>query len=265
MKGTIRLFDINIHAVDLTDAASIIVSWIKNWDGKFRYAVTPNVNHVVKLQKSSKLRSAYDNAAMVLADGKPIVWASKIVGHPLPERVAGSDLVPSIFSECAILGEASVFLLGAMPGVGECAAENIRKQWPHIKVCGTYSPPFGFEKNPLENQNILKLINKCSPDLVVIGLGAPKQEIWVYDHMKGIDAKVAICAGATIDFLAGSKRRAPNWMRLVGIEWVHRMITDTRLVRRYSKDLVIFPWIFLRTWINTRKANNQRNVPSRRN
>ena len=258
MKKKIRIFDIEIDAISRADAASIVVSWIKNWDGRLRYVVTPNVNHLVKLQKSTALRRAYDNAAMVLADGKPIVWGSKILGQPLPERVAGSDLVPSIFSEAASLGEVSVFLLGAMPGVGERSAEKIGKQWPHIKVCGTYSPPFGFEQSPIENQNILKLINECTPDLLVIGLGAPKQEIWIYEHMKNIDAKVAMCAGATIDFIAGYKRRAPKWMRTVGIEWVHRMVTDARLVRRYSRDFVIFPRLFWKTWIKAKKANIQK-------
>ena len=144
-------------------------------------------------------------------------------------------------------GKLRVFLLGAQPGVGAIAAANMKKQWPNVETVGVYSPPMGFEKDPEENNYILGRIALCRPDVVVVGLGAPKQEIWVNRHYKQMNAKAALCVGATIDFLAGEQKRAPVWMQKGGIEWLHRMCSQPkRLAKRYAKDAWIFPQLVWR-------------------
>jgi N-acetylglucosaminyldiphosphoundecaprenol N-acetyl-beta-D-mannosaminyltransferase len=188
---------------------------------------------------------------MIVADGKPVVLASKLLGKALPETIPGSDLVPNIFTRFQQNSlPLKVYLLGAMPGVGEVAAANIKAQWPVVEVVGILSPDFGFEKDSEYCDRICKSIADSDSDLLVIGLGAPKQEIWVEKHAHKLPVKVALCVGATIDFLAGNKPRAPIWMRKVGLEWLHRMCSEPkRLVKRYLVGAIIFPKLFVKEWL----------------
>ena len=244
------LFGIDIDNLRMQDAVDTLRNWISEDEG-CRFVVTPNVDHAVLLQENEQLRSAYDDAHMILADGHPIVWASRLLNQPLPERVAGSELVPALFDSFNQDGEMTVFLLGAADGVAETAAANMKKTWPNIKTVGIYSPPMGFEKDDAECENILERISACKPDVVVVGLGAPKQELWVHRFHELMDAKVALCVGATIDFLAGEKQRAPVWMQKSGLEWMHRMCSEPkRLVKRYARDAWIFPQLVLRQLIS---------------
>ena len=226
----------------MAEAVGNLRDWIENPKPYCRYVVTPNVDHAVLLQENEKLRKSYDQADMILADGHPIVWASRLLRQPLPERVPGSELVPKLFDSFNRSGKLRIFLLGAAVGVAARAAQNMKQNWPNVETVGVYSPPLGFEYEPEESNYILGRIALCRPDVVVVGLGAPKQEIWVCEHRDQIRAKAALCVGATIDFLAGEKKRAPRWMQKVGIEWLHRMCSEPkRLVKRYSKDAWVFP------------------------
>ena len=216
---------------------------------KCRYVVTPNVDHAVMIQEDEALGNAYKDASLILADGAPLVWASKFLNKPLPERLAGSEIVPALFAAADASSPIRVYLLGAAPGVAERAAERIHAQWKGVEVVGLYSPPLGFEKDAEECEAILKRIADCQPDVLVVGLGAPKQELWVSRHHTHIRAKVALCVGATIDFIAGEKPQAPVWMRRSGLEWVHRMATEPRrLAKRYARDAWIFPQLVWRDW-----------------
>jgi N-acetylglucosaminyldiphosphoundecaprenol N-acetyl-beta-D-mannosaminyltransferase len=142
-----------------------------------------------------------------------------------------------------------VFLLGAGPGVGDRAAANIRCQYPNVEIVGTHCPPLGFENDPVANQAAIDAVNAASPDLLVVGLGAPKQELWIAKYQKELNAKVALCAGATIDFLAGEKQRSPVWMQRIGLEWLHRLCTEPRrLAKRYFRDAMVFPRLVWREW-----------------
>jgi N-acetylglucosaminyldiphosphoundecaprenol N-acetyl-beta-D-mannosaminyltransferase len=198
-------------------------------------------------QHRSDVRAAYADAALVLADGMPLVAASKLFGRPLPERVAGSDLVPHIFR--AAKRPLRLFLLGAAPGVAETAGKRIEQQWPAVQVVGCYSPPLGFEHDRAETQRILSAVAAVAPDLLLVGLGAPKQELWVHRYHQLLAAKVAICAGATIDFLAGHRRRSPVWMRRLGLEWFYRACCEPRrLAGRYARDAWVFPQLLWHEW-----------------
>lgn len=249
----INLFGMEIDVLDMGTTVDEILAWARAPRGAAcRYVVTPNVDHAVMFQSSPELRSAYEEAALVLADGAPIVAASRLLKRALPERVAGSDLAPALFKRVAAASAATpltVFLLGAAPGVAERAATNIHARWPGVQVVGTLSPPLGFEKDPAENERILAAVGDAQPAVLLIGLGAPKQELWVHAHADRLDAKIALCIGATIDFLAGEKQRAPRWMRRLGLEWVHRLSTEPgRLAKRYLRDAWIFPQLVWRDW-----------------
>ena len=249
MTQKVTLFGMQVDALRMGEAVSRLLDWATTDDGQCHYLVTPNVDHAVMFQEHAGLREAYAGASLVLADGLPVVWASRLLGRPTPERVAGSDLVPALFDGAEAHGGASVYLLGAGPGVAERAKANIQRRWPKVQVVGVYSPPLGFERDERENAEILARIAEARPEILVVGLGAPKQELWVAKHRELLAARVALCVGATIDFLAGEKPRAPQWMRSVGLEWLHRVASEPRrLARRYARDAWIFPRLVWREW-----------------
>jgi N-acetylglucosaminyldiphosphoundecaprenol N-acetyl-beta-D-mannosaminyltransferase len=241
-----------IHAINMPTAVSTILSWCSAGHDRCRYVVTPNVDHAVMFQSRTDLRQAYEGAALVLADGAPLVAVSRLLRRSLPERVAGSDLVPALFDH--LNGEnlpkpLRVFLLGAGPGVAVRAASEIERRWQNVEIVGTYSPPLGFENDAVENNRILSIISEVNPDLLLVGLGAPKQELWVAQYAEQLQARVALCIGATIDFLAGEKSRSPKWMRQIGLEWFHRLCSEpSRLAKRYLRDAWIFPQLVWREW-----------------
>ena len=137
-----------------------------------------------------------------------------------------------------------------MPGVADRAKVNIHAKWPMVKVVGTLSPDFGFDKNEADSKNICDIVNNSGAQLLVLGLGAPKQELWVTKYAPQISVKVALCVGATIDFMAGEKARAPIWMRKLGLEWIHRMLSEPkRLAKRYLVDAIVFPKLVFKEWL----------------
>ena len=242
----------------MAETIPLLLEWMQQ-DRACRYVVTPNVDHVVKLQSHPEMRAAYQEAALTVADGWPLVAASRWLGRPLPERVAGSDLVPQLLAAGQTIPEFRVFLLGAAPGVGTCAAENIGVRWPGAKVCGLASPPRGFETDRKESEAVVERVNASSPHLLVVGLGAPRQEIWLRQYAPQLKSRVAIAAGATIDFLAGVQRRAPYWIQRARLEWLFRLATDPRrLAGRYALDAVVFPRLVAAEWRRVRAESANR-------
>src|SRR5690606_29788744 len=136
----IRLFGIDIDAVRMNEAVHRLLQWINDPNGPCRYVVTPNVDHTVLLQSNTELKNAYRDAGLVVADGSPVVAASRLLRRPLPQRVTGSDLAPALFDAASAERPLRVFLLGAAPGVAERAAKNIHHRWPAVQVVGVYSP-----------------------------------------------------------------------------------------------------------------------------
>ncbi|MCH8830770.1 MAG: WecB/TagA/CpsF family glycosyltransferase [Planctomycetes bacterium] len=249
MPEKVCLFGVKIDAVRMPEAVAQLMDWIQSEDARHRYVVTPNVDHAVMLAEHEELRAAYAEADLVLADGMPVVLASRLLRKPLPERVTGADLVPALFSAADEHRPLTAFLLGAAAGVGEQAAAHIHERWPAVQIVGTYSPPFGFEKDDAENETILCQIEAVKPDVLIVGLGAPKQELWVHRHQEKIAARVSLCVGATIDFLAGNVARAPIWMQKAGLEWCYRLISEPRrLFTRYARDAWVFPQLVFREW-----------------
>lgn len=203
---------------------------------KKSYVVAINVDVVMKIEQDPYLKKITDSADMVLVDGKPLIWVSKIHKKPVKAKISGSDLVPLLCSEAAHKGY-SMFIIGGKDGIAEKAKIRLEKQYPTINIVGTYAPPFGFENDSEELDKINDMISEKKPDLLIACFGCPKQEKWIYENYQKYDAKVSICAGATVDFLAGNINRAPKWMSEHGLEWFYRFLQEPkRMFRRYFID-----------------------------
>ncbi|MCI0361062.1 MAG: WecB/TagA/CpsF family glycosyltransferase [Planctomycetaceae bacterium] len=249
MCTRIELLGVTVDPLSQEQAVGQIHAWIASGETRCRYVVMPSAHHFVLLRQHAHLQAAYAQAGLVLPASAPVVWAADLLNKPLAGRVAGKDLVPALFAAADEENPIKVFLLGAGPGVAERAAVGIHRRWPGVKVVGTYSPPLGFENDHAENLRILARIADARPDLLVVGLGAPKQELWVHQHRSQIRAKVALCAGRAIDQLAGGNSNLPAWMRELGLEWLHRIVSEPRrLVARYARDIWVFPQIVAREW-----------------
>lgn len=254
----VRLFGVDIDCVRLDDAVRRILDMART-PGPCRYVVTPNLDHSMQLQSNPALRRAYADASLVIADGWPVVLASHLFGDPLPARVTGSDIVPRTFEALSSQEPLRIFLLGAGPGIADKAALRVEERYPGVRVVGTCSPPFGFERDERQNAEILARIDASGADLLVVGLGAPKQELWVHAHLPRISTRVALCVGATIDFLAGERERAPEWVQRLGGEWFHRMMSEPRrLGPRYLKNALGVPSLLLGEWRARRGLRSDR-------
>lgn len=200
------------------------------------YVVTPNVDHIVRLEKDEELQKVYKNASLILTDGKPLIWISKWYKTPIKEKISGSDLFPKV-CELAANKNYTMYLLGAAEGVADTAAKNLMKKYPGLNVVGTYSPPFGFKKNEQEMNKIKTQIQEVHPDILIVGLGCPKQEKFMYYHCKELGVPISFGLGASIDFEAGNIKRAPKWMSNHGLEWLYRFSKEPkRLFKRYFVD-----------------------------
>ncbi|MGE5659194.1 MAG: WecB/TagA/CpsF family glycosyltransferase [Actinomycetota bacterium] len=196
---------------------------------------TPNVDHLIKLQKDRDFNEAYKQSTYKVCDSQILMYASKFLGNPIREKICGSDLLPAFYNYHSHKETTKIFLLGAAEGVAKRASENINNKVGRQIVVGSYSPPFGFETDEEECQRIIKIINASGANVLAIGLGAPKQEKWIAKYknqLKNIHTFLAI--GAAIDFEAGHKPRAPKWMSDVGLEWMYRLLSEPqRLWKRY--------------------------------
>ena len=200
------------------------------------YVVTPNIDHIVKLESDQLLQKVYADADIILTDGKPMIWMSRLYGTPIKEKVSGSDLFPNLCRLAAGKGY-RVFLLGAAEGVAAKAALNLQNKFPGLIIAGTYSPPFGFEKDEKELQNILRIVTEAKPHILIVGLGCPKQEKFIYNYKDVLNVPVSLGLGASIDFEAGILKRAPKWMADHGFEWLYRIVQDPgRMAKRYFMD-----------------------------
>lgn len=200
------------------------------------YVVTPNVDHIVRLEKDEELQKVYKNASLILTDGKPLIWISKWYKTPIKEKISGSDLFPRV-CQLAANKNYTMYLLGAAEGVADTAARNLMEKYPGLNIVGTYSPPFGFEKNKQEMNKIKTQIQDVHPDILIVGLGCPKQEKFMYYHCKELGVPISFGLGASIDFEAGNIKRAPKWMINHGLEWLYRFSKEPkRLFKRYFVD-----------------------------
>ena len=187
-------------------------------------------------------KKIFEDAEIVFTDGKPIIWMAKWLKRPIVEKISGPDLMELLCERAAKKGY-RIFLLGAGPGVAANAAKNLEQRYPGFQCAGTYSPPMGFEKDPKEMEKIISMLKESQADQLFVGMGSPKQDIFIYENMQKYQIPVSYSMGAALDFIGGSVKRAPKWMCDHGLEWLHRCMTNPkRLVKRYVEDLRIFSY-----------------------
>lgn len=198
--------------------------------------IFPNVDQIVKIEKDSKFANVTRNSDLILVDGHPLMWIASRYGKPFKEKIPGSAFVFKL-CELAIEKNYSIFLLGAAEGVAEVAANKLKDTYQGIKIAGTYSPPLGFEKDQEEIDKINTLLQESKADILLVGMGVPKQEYFIADNKHIYKIPVSLSVGATIDFIAGVQKKAPQWMSNIGMEWFYRLITNPkRMFKRYIID-----------------------------
>lgn len=225
MRKTVDVLGIPVDAVTMAEAVEKVGRFIE--EGGKHVIFTPNAEIIMQAQRNPELKDILKNADMLTADGAGVVLASGMLGNRLPEKVSGVDLVQEIFRTFASKG-LRCFLFGARPGVAEEAAVNIIKDNPGIVVAGCRNGYFSDE----ECDEIIAEINKSAPDILLVALGAPKQEKWISKHLDKLDVKVCIGVGGTLDVLSGKVRLAPEFFRKSGLEWFYRLCREPRRAKR---------------------------------
>jgi len=238
----INILGIGISAINMSDALSRIEHLILTKKQGY-VCVCPN-HTIMESQKDSKLRDIVNSAEIATPDGMSIVWASKLLGHQKIDQVTGTDLMLAFSSLSAEKGYTH-FYYGGADGVPDKLAENMIKRFPALKIAGVYSPPFRTLTDEEDNA-IVEMINNVNPDIVWVGLGMPKQELWIGEHFGRIKAPVMIGVGAAFDFISGKKKRSPKWMQHAGLEWLFRLVQEPkRLWRRNLYHPIFFYKVFL--------------------
>ncbi|HZW88770.1 MAG TPA: WecB/TagA/CpsF family glycosyltransferase [Myxococcaceae bacterium] len=248
MSARFRVGRVWADVVDLEGAIERIEALVSAGAGGAVF--TPNVDHVVNAERMPALADAYARADLCTADGMPLVWASRLLGPVLPERVAGSDLAGPLLARASARSW-PVFLLGGRAGAAEKAAEAVRQGG--VKLVGAEGPVVGLDGSV--DAAVLDRVRSAKPALLLVGLGSPKQELFIDRHRATLGSAVCFACGAVIDFLAGELPRAPRWMARTGLEWAYRLGREPRrLWRRYLVNDPAFLRILARDW-NARRFN----------
>jgi N-acetylglucosaminyldiphosphoundecaprenol N-acetyl-beta-D-mannosaminyltransferase len=210
--------------------------------------VTPNVDHLMLLQESPRLLEAYRAAEYVVVDSQIVFWALRFLGRAVPEKISGSDFLPAYCDYHAKHTDKTIFILGGRPGVPEAAMKNINARVGKRIVVAAHSPSMNFGKDEVENLAVIDLINRSGAQCLVVGLGCPKQEVWIHDNRPLLtQANSFLAVGAAVDFEAGSVPRAPGWMARSGLEWAFRLMREPRrMAKRYLVRDPKFFWMILK-------------------
>jgi N-acetylglucosaminyldiphosphoundecaprenol N-acetyl-beta-D-mannosaminyltransferase len=228
---SVVLGSLRIDSVTSDEALAAVESLVRA--GRGGAVFTPNVDHVMIASEDQGLRAAYARVDLSIPDGMPIVWAARLLGTPIPERVAGSDFVPLVLEQAASRGW-RVYFLGGAPGAAERARDRLRQSLPDLNVVGLDAPRFDPHAPWSVQAGVVGRIREAKPDIVLVGFGAPKQERWIDQARDELPPMVFFGVGATIDFLAGDLPRAPRWMARSGLEWLYRLSREPkRLWHRY--------------------------------
>ncbi|WMS44299.1 WecB/TagA/CpsF family glycosyltransferase [Acuticoccus sp. MNP-M23] len=239
---TQRLFGVSVSGLDMAATVERII----HWSGRrpARNVVTTNLDHVMKLRTDPRFRRVYEEADLVTADGMPFVWMSEHEGTPLPGRVTGSDMIGPVMQAAAAAGR-RVFLFGSTMERLHTAAKRLKADNPRLEFAGAYAPPFGFDRDPDIQAELTQMIRTVRPDIILVALGAPKQEMWSARMADNVRHGVFLNIGGGLDFLSGEIRRAPAFMQKMGLEWLWRASTEPfRLGGRYLGILVRLPGLY---------------------
>jgi N-acetylglucosaminyldiphosphoundecaprenol N-acetyl-beta-D-mannosaminyltransferase len=243
--AVVRLLGHPVHALTEREALDYILRRLG--EGRGGWVATHNLDHLRRLHRNSDFEAICVTAGLRTADGKPLIWASRLRGTPLPARVAGSDMTWSLTEAAASAGR-SVFLLGGSPpaapggkSTAQQAAEVLRQRYTGLKIAGTYCPAFGFESDPAAMEQLKAAVSSAAPDIVYVAIGSPKQERLILQLLPLLPRTWFLGVGISLSFVTGEVRRAPGWMQRCGLEWVHRLWQEpSRLARRYLVEGIPF-------------------------
>ncbi|GAA5072291.1 N-acetylglucosaminyldiphosphoundecaprenol N-acetyl-beta-D-mannosaminyltransferase [Thermocatellispora tengchongensis] len=244
---------VGVDAVTQDEVVERVVAALS--DGRGGQIVTPNVDICRAIRRDPDLLALVRDAEIVVADGMPLVWASRLLGTPLPERVTGADLIWTLCAAAARHGFPVYLLGGGPPGVPERAAAALRAACPGLRVAGATAPPYGFERSATEVRRIRESLVAAAPRLVFVGLGFPKQERLIAALREDLPGTWFAGCGSAIAFAAGAVRRAPPWLGRAGLEWLFRLLCEPgRLARRYLIDDLPFAGALLLRCLAVRVA-----------
>jgi N-acetylglucosaminyldiphosphoundecaprenol N-acetyl-beta-D-mannosaminyltransferase len=232
-NDTVALFGMPITNVSMTEAVVRVEEYILS--GKTHQIATANLDFARNSLRDPYLHRIICECSMVLPDGAPMLWAARMFGSPLRERVTGVDLIPELARLSQQHGY-GIFLLGSTEENSRAAAKVLSTRYPGVRIVGRYSPPLA-PLHKMNHEEIIRKIHEANPQIVLVGFGNPKQEIWIHRHKDRLPAAVLIGVGGSLDMIAGSLRRAPQWVRTMQLEWMFRMLQEPqRLLPRYVKD-----------------------------
>jgi len=224
------------NLVSYEDVLTTIAGWRE--DGERHYITITPPHTVLLCHRDLKLKRATDRAALTLPDGVGIILAAKLLRYPNRGRVSGPTLMPRLCDWGRMHGLRH-FFYGGLPGVGETLRDRLIDRFPGLRVVGIYCPPFR-ELTAVEDAAVVRQINDCQPDVVWVGLGSPKQEKWMAQHVERVQAAALIGVGAAFDFHSGRVKWAPQWMRKAGIEWAYRLSKEPGRMWRRNVNSVVF-------------------------
>jgi N-acetylglucosaminyldiphosphoundecaprenol N-acetyl-beta-D-mannosaminyltransferase len=248
----VRVGRVPIDVLTFDEAVEAILALSDAGDGGF--VVTPNVDHVVIADEDPAFAAAYEAASLSLADGFPVVLTSRLMPTRLPAKISGSDLVGPLVARCAERGK-RVYLLGAGPGVADLAAAKLRERHPTLVIAGTDAPMVDLSQPPSTREPILEKLRAAKPDVVLVAFGAPKQELFCHEIAQAVAPAVLLGIGASLDFVAGTVKRAPAWMADRGLEWAFRLAQEPRrLFHRYFVRDPQYLAIVARQYASARRA-----------
>jgi len=251
----IQLRGIAIDSLTEADCVAHLMSELA--EGRGGWVITPNLDHLRRAGHDPEFRAMLTEADLVVADGMPLVWASRLQGTPLPERVAGSSLVWSLAEAAARAGR-SLYLLGGDPGAAEKAAKVLTGRYPDLRIAGTDCPPMGFDRDPDRIEQTIQKVLDARPDIVYVGLGSPKQERLIRQAKSRLPHVWWLGVGISLSFIAGDVKRAPRWVQKLGLEWAHRLVQEPgRLAKRYLLHGLPFALVLLLSsmWASVRPRN----------
>ncbi|HEX3375908.1 MAG TPA: WecB/TagA/CpsF family glycosyltransferase [Candidatus Acidoferrales bacterium] len=224
-----------VHAIQMSDAVERMCCWIDEAQSKTRYVAVTGMHGIAESMQNSEFRQILNTAGLVVPDGMPLVWLGRLHGFPLRQRVCGPELMESF---CQRTGSTyRHFFFGGTDGVAEKLAKTLRGKYG-IVVAGTYTPPFRA-LNDEEEKELNAIVKDTAPDILWVGLSTPKHEKWMYEHRHRLKVAVMLGVGAAFDMNSGGKRRAPEWMRSNGLEWLFRLISEPR--RLWKRYLITIP------------------------
>lgn len=241
----IKLCGVGVDTYSFDEVVERITDHVSS-SQKPEYVVTPNAQHIVVLQKDNHFRKIYQDAFLSVPDGVPLLWAAKFLGKSLNGRVNGTDLFERL-CEVAAEKKLRIFLLGGRPGAAERASQILTNRHPGLTVSGFYCPPYGFESDPNELAKIEDALRLTKPDILFVGLGAPKQEYWIYENYEKLNIPISLGIGVSFELVSGMVQRAPVWMQNTGLEWLFRLFAEPqRLWKRYLVGNTVFLWLVLK-------------------